>query len=147
MIILLNQKDNETAEKILEVQLPAYQIEADLIGFDGIPQLIESAEDIAASNETFIGYVTEGEIRGVLSYEAAGGFLEICRLVIHPNYFRLGIASNLVSYLLKHNTEKKMKVSTGSKNIPAKSLYRSFGFQEIEELEVASGIFITVFER
>jgi hypothetical protein len=41
----------------------------------------------------------------------------------------------------------KSNVSTGAKNIPAKNLYKLFGFQEINDIEVAPTIFITLFEK
>ncbi|MDQ0859244.1 N-acetyltransferase [Bacillus sp. V2I10] len=147
MIKHLNHKEYSTAEKILRIQIPAYQIEADLIGFRDIPQLKETAKDIADSEETFIGCIIDNEIRGVLSYERDAETLNICRLVIHPNYFRLGIASTLLDYFLKQNTNNRVKVSTGTKNIPAITLYQSFKFMKTGEIEVAPGVSITVLEK
>ncbi|MGG4489270.1 GNAT family N-acetyltransferase [Metabacillus idriensis] len=147
MIKHLNHKDYSTAEKILQIQIPAYLFEAELIGFKGIPQLKETASDITGSSETFIGCMMDNEIRGVLSYEREEEDLNICRLVVHPDYFRLGIASTLLDYLLKKNSNKRVTVSTGSKNIPAIALYQSFGFKKIKEREAAPGVKITLLQN
>jgi ribosomal protein S18 acetylase RimI-like enzyme len=42
---------------------------------------------------------------------------------------------------------KVFRVSTGTKNLPAKILYRKNGFQEMAEIQVADMIFVTQFER
>jgi hypothetical protein len=39
MIKMLITKDRTVAQKILEVQIPSYRVEAELIGFQGIPPL------------------------------------------------------------------------------------------------------------
>ncbi|MCM3595854.1 GNAT family N-acetyltransferase [Metabacillus idriensis] len=147
MIKHLNHRDYSTAEKILGIQIPAYLIEAEIIGFRDIPQLKETPKDIAASTETFIGCMLENDIRGVLSYERGEEALNICRLVVHPGFFRLGMASTLLDYLLKKNLNKRVTVSTGSKNFPAIALYQSFGFEKTKEIEVAPGVRITLLQN
>lgn len=60
MIQLLNQKDPHTARGIVNVQRPAYEREAEIIQFQGIPRLNETVFDVMDSRETFIGSF-EGE--------------------------------------------------------------------------------------
>ncbi|WP_404451001.1 GNAT family N-acetyltransferase [Virgibacillus necropolis] len=148
MIVKLNNRDKSEVQNILNVQLLAYQVEANLIEFDGIPQLNDTVDSIMGSNETFIGYKYERELAGFISYEALEDELDICRLVVHPNYFRKGIASKLLNYVMSENSEvNRFTVSTGSKNIPAISLYERFGFTPYQKVEVATGIYITLLEK
>ncbi|PLT33680.1 GNAT family N-acetyltransferase [Bacillus sp. V5-8f] len=148
MIVKLSPTEKEDAENILKIQIPAYKVEAKLINFDGIPQLKDTIDEIMKSDETFIGYMVEGELAGFISYIVQDSEIEICRLVVHPGHFRKGIAKKLLGFIVGHvaNYNHKVMVSTGSKNFPAKSLYHSFGFTHVKEIEVSPGIFISLME-
>ncbi|WP_342542668.1 GNAT family N-acetyltransferase [Paenisporosarcina sp. FSL H8-0542] len=133
--------DLTLAHKILAIQRPSYQIEADLIGFQGIPALSETAEDIVNSKETFIGYFEDDQLLGVLSYEENEDFVDICRLVVAPASFRKGIGRQLVSYIMEEiRGSREVVVSTGLKNIPAVTLYEKLGFQQERTVEIAPGV-------
>jgi ribosomal protein S18 acetylase RimI-like enzyme len=145
MIRELNNKHKETAEKILAVQLPAYKVEAELMNFDGIPQLQDTVNSIIQSNETFVGYLIEDVLAGFISYTNDEDFFQICRLVVNPYHFRKGIAKRLLGYLIEHvSKECKATVTTGAKNVPAKNLYKIYGFHEVKDIEVAPNVFITL---
>lgn len=147
MINALNHRDVDMAAQILAVQLPAYRVEAELIGFDGIPPLRDTAESIMGSEEQFVGFMRGGGLAGFISYELQEDAVDICRLVVDPSCFRQGIARKLLTHVLQGVGErKKVTVSTGTKNEPAKVLYRSFGFAWKKEIEVAPGVSITEFE-
>ncbi|ALC83603.1 MULTISPECIES: GNAT family N-acetyltransferase [Bacillus] len=147
MIKKLNATDKETAKKMIDVQLPSYKAEAELIGFYGIPQLNDTVESIMENDEIFIGYFFDEELAAFISYTEEQNEFDICRLVVHPNHFRKGIAKKLLEHVLKNRTNgKKVIVSTGAKNVPAKNLYAFFGFEEVKNIEVAPGIFLTFME-
>ena len=146
MIQTLNNRELKTAEDIQRIQQPAYQIEANLMGFQGIPQLAESIVEIQNSNELFIGFVEE-EIKGFISYTEEEGLIDIYRLVVHPAHFRQGIARKLIRFLLDQYPAHEFIVSTGTANEPAKNLYRSFGFIEQDVFEVAPGVTCTNFHK
>ncbi|WP_141432065.1 GNAT family N-acetyltransferase [Bacillus sp. 03113] len=148
MISQLNVNKKRVANEILSIQIPAYKVEAALIGFDGIPALKDTIETIMECRETFIGYVLNQDLVGFISYTESDNQLDICRLVVHPLHFRKGIGKELVQNILdKVSVNKKIVVSTGKKNTPAKKLYSSLGFHECKDVEVAPGIFITFFEK
>lgn len=146
MFIQLDQKNEKTAGEIQKIQRQAYQIEADLIGFDGIPQLAETAAEVQKSEEIFIGYIKE-ELLGFISYKEKNGLIDIHRLAIDPWHFRKGIAKSLLTFLLEQFSGREVIVSTGTANIPARKLYESFGFQEQEIIEVAPEITCAIYRK
>lgn len=144
MIQILDHKEKGTAEKMLAIQLPAYQIEAELIEFEGIPQLNDTPQSIMSSEEVFLGYFEQSALAGFISYTETNELIDICRLVVHPNHFRKGIASSLLKDLLANKKKsQEVIVSTGAKNNPAIKLYEHFGFVKMEDIEVAPNFFIT----
>ncbi|TQR18970.1 GNAT family N-acetyltransferase [Psychrobacillus vulpis] len=144
MIRLLDHKEESTAEKMLAVQIPAYKIEAEWIGFDGIPQLRDTIHDIIISEEVFIGNYEGTQLAGFVSFTKTDELLDICRLVVHPYYFRKGIATALLKHVLSLKLEnQQVLVSTGAKNTPAIQLYENFGFKKSKDIEVEPNFFIT----
>ncbi|TDQ42575.1 GNAT family N-acetyltransferase [Aureibacillus halotolerans] len=150
MITQLNHTDVSTAKSILHVQKPAYDIEAKRIQFDGIPALQDTAETIQKSKECFLGYTdsTSGRLAGVLAYDRTAKGTDITRLVVHPDFFRGGIASALLAHLLQLKESGPMiTVSTGAKNAPAVRLYEKHHFTRTGDAEVAPGFFITHLQK
>lgn len=144
MIQLLNHRQKEIADQLLAVQLPAYQIEAELIQFNGIPQLNDTSQSLMSSDEIFLGYFEGLKLAGFISYTETKELIDICRLVVHPNYFRKGIASLLLTYLLStKQSVQQIVVTTGAKNTPAIRLYERFGFSKTKDIEVEPNFFIT----
>ena len=149
MIKQINHQDRQTAKQILDVQIPAYKIEAQIIGFDGIPQLRDTVETIENSTELFIGYIHENQIIAFLSYSKDENEYQICRLVVQPAYFKQGIARKLLKYFVNEIVipHEKVIVSTGADNVPAINLYKSEGFAFLKNIEVAPNFYISLFER
>jgi ribosomal protein S18 acetylase RimI-like enzyme len=104
--------------------------------------------DLACCGETFYGYFVGGEMVGAVSYKVETGVMDVHRLVVHPEHFRKGIARSLMKHI--EYTEASLSeivFSTGSKNLPARRLYRSPGFAQKREVEVARGLRVTLFEK
>lgn len=144
MITTIDHRDEKTAKAIQSIQRPAYRIEAELMGFGGIPHITETVEEIQQSDEIFLGFHEEF-LEGFISYKEEEGVVDIYRLVVDPLQFRRGIARQLVDHLLKEKKPAEFIVSTGTANEPARKLYESFGFQEDETFEVAPGVTCTQF--
>ena len=84
------------------------------------------------------------KLLGFISYEYEGDVVSICRLVVHPNYFRKGIASELLQHVLSATPKAvSIIVSTGAKNLPALALYERHHFYKVHDIEVEPTIFIT----
>lgn len=147
-IELLDLRDRLIAEHVLDLQKHSYQVEADLIGFDGIPPLHDTLESIRACQEIFCGLRVGADLAGVIAYERHEEAIEICRMMVHPGYFRQGIASRLLRFVEDaHADVRVFRVSTGSRNLPAVRLYQREGFVALEERPVAPGVFVTLFEK
>lgn len=148
MIAKLDLKDNETAKKVLELQIASYKIEADLIGFDEIPPLKDTINALKECDENFYGYYRNNMLAGIISFKVFENVIDIHRVAVHPHYFRMGIADKLIKYMegLESNI-KKVIVCTGKDNLPAVHLYLKNGYKKKNDIEISKGIFITEFEK
>ncbi|MFK7800986.1 MAG: GNAT family N-acetyltransferase [Anaerolineae bacterium] len=126
MIKPLEHKELQTAEKILEISHQSYEIEASIIGADSFPPLRETTIDILESGNLFYGFMTHHELVAVIEFEDQVECWLIARLVVHPSFFRQGIASQLILFAKK--SLGSCIVSTAENNIPAISLYEKLGF-------------------
>ncbi|WP_394579045.1 GNAT family N-acetyltransferase [Cytobacillus firmus] len=147
MIKEINIKDRKAAEQVLSVQLPAYKIEAEIIGYPDLPPLKDTVNTLQITGETFFGYFTGKKLCGVISFKQEKGVLDIHRLIVHPEYFRMGIAQELLNYIERRPMIEKMVVTTGSKNTPAVAFYRKSGFREVEKISINDSLTITALEK
>ena len=144
----LNLSDHSTARSLLELQRIAYQIEADIIGNNQIPPLHETLSELQSCGETFYGYFVEDALAGALAYKLIGPTLDIHRLMVHPNFFRQGIARKLIEHVeLLHPEAERAIVQTGSLNQPAVKLYQQLGYRIVDTKEVSPNLLITRFEK
>lgn len=127
----------DIAKEVLDIQLPAYQIEAELIGFDEIPTLKDTVETLQQCGEIFYGYYIDGTLCGIISFVIASSVLDIHRLFVNPGHFRKGIAKQLLDHILSVETGfDTVVVKTGAKNIPALRFYNNNGFVQEEDLVI-----------
>ncbi len=139
--------DRATAQQVLALQKASYAIEAELIGFANLPPLFETAEDLQSSGETFYGYFVDEQLAGAIAYKIEESLLDIHRMMVHPDFFRRGIARQLLELVLAIPDIQRVIVMTGAANEPAKRLYITFGFQEIAQEKVIEGLLISRFEK
>jgi ribosomal protein S18 acetylase RimI-like enzyme len=143
----LDNTNIEAAEQIIKLQKASYIVEAELIGFMQIPPLLELPEDIQNSREIYYGYFVEADLAGIISYTVEKDVLDICKVAVHPDFFKRGIATKLIKLVEQTDGINSIIVSTGLKNSPAVNLYTSLGFVETHVCEVEKGIFIINFEK
>lgn len=141
--MILDLSDDTVLHELWTVQRLAYAVEAELIGFDGIPPLHETLDELRATTETFLGLYDEEGLVGAVSYRLEESTVDICRLVVHPRAHRRGIASKLLDAL----PDGPQVVSTGTRNEPALRLYLKRGFTETGTREVAPGVSLTDLAR
>ncbi|QDS34829.1 GNAT family N-acetyltransferase [Brevibacillus brevis] len=146
MIVRLDLQDEQTVQKLWNMQQRAYRVEAELIGTEDIPPLRESVEQLRTCGETFYGYIEEGELAGAVSFLIEGETLDIHRMIVDPVHFRKGIASQLLASVHEHSCSK-IVVATGSLNEPAVRLYERHGFTLTDQKEVMPGLRLSFFEK
>jgi ribosomal protein S18 acetylase RimI-like enzyme len=148
MIREIDQTDPEIAKRLLVIQHRAYAVEAELIGFDGIPPLQEDLAGLMASTEHWLGRFAGDELVGAVAYEFPDDrTIDISRLIVDPSHARRGHGRALLDHLDELEPRPISLVSTGTANTPAVSLYQSRGYTETNRLEVAPGVQITQFRR
>lgn len=144
----LELADGATAATVYRIGRAAYAVEAELIGFDGIPALGESLAQMRARALHWVGAVSEdGEIAGFLAWEAeADGTVRIDRLCVAPAWFRRGVASLLLRHALTELfPARRVEVTTGAANAPAVTLYERLGFTRGEDFSPAPGLVMASF--
>lgn len=148
MIKKIDITNLKLAKEVLSVQLPSYQVEAELIDFYDIPPLKDTVSTLRRCGETFYGCYVDGELGGVISIKVEEGLIDIHRLMVHPKHFRKGIARRLLEFVESNGDgDETLIVSTGSKNAPAIYFYEKSGFVKTGEVKVMEGLSITSFEK
>ncbi|MGF7056950.1 GNAT family N-acetyltransferase [Brassicibacter mesophilus] len=148
MIKKLNLNDTETVKRVLELQIASYKVEADILGFYEIPPLKDTIDSLKKCDEIFYGYHIRDALAGIISYKTINDTLDIHRVAVHPNFFRIGVGGKLVDYVEGNERAiNRIIVCTGNMNIPAVSLYLKKGYKKINDIEVSKGIYLTQFEK
>ncbi|MFB7170871.1 GNAT family N-acetyltransferase [Streptomyces sp. NPDC056254] len=146
----LDLADDATAVAVHRIGRAAYAVEAEIIGFDGIPALREGLAEMRAQDLRWVGAVAEGgELAGFLAWEEApGGAIGIDRLCVAPAFFRRGVASLLLRHALAELFPgRPVHVTTGAANAPAVRLYEGFGFARGADFSPVPGLAMATFSR
>ncbi|TCC52292.1 GNAT family N-acetyltransferase [Kribbella capetownensis] len=148
MISPLDLSDRTLVERLLAIQHAAYAVEAELIGFDGIPPLQEDLAGLMSSTEHWLGRYDGDVLVGAVAYEFPDDdTVEISRLIVDPSYARRGHGRALLDHLDQQERRPTSLVSTGSANTPAVTLYKSRGYAETSRTTIAPGVQLTHFHR
>lgn len=148
MISKIDVSQIENAEAVFTLQIPSYKVEASIIGTADLPPLKETAEDIQASEDNYFAYYDEDELCGVVAIELVGKVIYLNKLIIHPSHFRKGIAQLLIDYIEgAYPAVEVIKVSTGSKNVPAIQFYKKNGFDQVNTMKVSEQLSLSFFEK
>ncbi|MFE3631088.1 GNAT family N-acetyltransferase [Streptomyces goshikiensis] len=147
----LDLTDDRTARAVHRIGLAAYAVEAELIGFDGIPALGESLAELRARPLRWLGAVgPEGAIGGFLAWEETppGEPVRLDRLCVDPARLRRGIASLLLRHALTELfAGRVVEVTTGAANAPAVTLYERLGFVRGADFSPVPGLTMASFSR
>jgi ribosomal protein S18 acetylase RimI-like enzyme len=144
----LDVSDRALAERLLEIQHRAYAVEAELIGFDGIPPLQEDLAGLMSSTEHWLGRYDGDVLVGAVAYEFPDAdTVDISRLIVDPTHARRGHGRALLDHLDQLEPRPISVVATGTANTPAVTLYTSRGYHETARIEIAPGVTVTQFSR
>lgn len=146
MIIEELRLDNpEHLQQILSLQQKAYRVEAELIGCSDLPPLKDTKLSLQTCGETFYGVIDQDKLVGFISYKYKDSIVGIHRLAVNPDYFRQGIASRLLQFVLAFPEVYGWVVQTGKANTPAVRCYLKHGFCLQSEETTHEGIEIARF--
>ena len=140
MIKKLNNSNAQTAKQICTTFQRSYKVEAQLIGVVDFPPLLRSAKDIEHSDTSFYGFIVNTCLAAVIEVTIKDMRLEIDSLTVDPDYFKQGIASKLISYVLEIGNFPEAMVETAVANTPAINLYSKHGFIEFKRWTPSHGI-------
>jgi GNAT superfamily N-acetyltransferase len=130
-------------QDLLAMQHAAYAVEAKIIEDDRIPTLHETLEELCAEQLTWLGAFDDDRLVGAVAWSETARMVDIDRLVVDPGVHRRGIGGALVSEVMARAGDRRVVVSTGRANVPARTLYERFGFGRVEDVEVIPGLWIT----
>ena len=147
MIQQLKNKDLHISTKIRLVFQASYAIEAKLLKAADFPPLKRPLDDYVNTNNSFFGYLKKDELAGIIEIHEASNFTHIQSLVVHPKFFKQGIAGKLLEFVFDLYNSKLFMVETGVDNGPATKLYEKFGFTEVKQWNTDHGIRKIRFEK
>ena len=140
MIALLEHNTTNIAADIYEIFQASYRIEAQLIGTSNFPPLQRTVSDIAQSLTMFYGAKVDSALAGVIEIEYNNKQLSINSLTVSPDFFRRGIAGQLMRHVLTTFEIEHAVVETASVNMPAIELYKKHGFVQFKCWTPSHGI-------
>ena len=147
MISQLGHTKENIARSIRDVFQASYAVEAELLKAVDFPPLKRPLEDFINSSNTFFGFWIGNELVAVAEIKYEQNFFHIQSLVVHPNFFRRGVASKIMTFVIEQYGSKMLMVETGLDNAPAIALYKRFGFVEVKQWMTDIGIMKVRFER
>ena len=147
MIQKLQNSNREIAISIRAIFQASYAIEAKLLNAVDFLPLKRTLENYIKCDNDFYGYFKGKDLASVIEIKHHSDFTHIQSLVVHPNFFRQGIAQELMKFILKSYNTKPIIVETGVDNGPATQLYKKFNFIEIKQWDTNHGVRKVRFER
>ncbi|MBP1906368.1 ribosomal protein S18 acetylase RimI-like enzyme [Paenibacillus turicensis] len=146
MIVPLSLQNADVVEQLWHLQHIAYRLEAIALGLQEYPPLADTFDSIRNSTQSYYGWMDDQEeLRGAIAVSdhrenQPPRTIKINRLMVHNDYLRQGIGRSLVQYIVNAYPDLDIEVIAGAQNIPAISLYQSFGFEQRESYVVESGV-------
>ncbi len=140
MIQKLDNKNRAVSKKIRAVFQASYAIEAALLNAKNFPPLQRTLEQFLESNTIFFGVLKNDEFAGVIEISEYHSHTHINSLVVEPKFFRQGIASKLMQFVIHKFDSKRFTVETGVLNTPACQLYKNFNFKEVMQWDTDHGV-------
>ncbi|MGW0807086.1 GNAT family N-acetyltransferase [Nonomuraea sp. NPDC002799] len=143
LITEISPAEDALGAELFSLQRAAYAVEAEIIKDDRIPPLHESLDELRAQPLRWLGAMdADGRLAGAVAWEETADEVDVNRLVVRPDAARRGIGRALVKEVMARAGERRVVVSTGRDNVPARTLYERLGFVLTGEVEVIPRLWI-----
>ena len=139
----INKAETEDIAALYQLQLIAFASEAEMIGSRDVPALMETEEEHHAdfANWQTLKLVDDNnKIIGAIRFRKDDGFIDVGRLMIHPDYRRQGLAQMLLSEVDKLCPSEIKELYTCTKSWTNIRLYERMGYKSYKEHSEASGL-------
>ena len=128
---------------LYDLQLLAFESEAEMIGSRDVPALMESREH---HREDFPNWITmklvkeDGEMVGAIRYRPDGDIIDVGRLMVHPDYRRQGLAQRMLAEVDRACPDTVRELYTCTKSWINIRLYDKMGYVPVKEVTEPSGL-------
>ena len=139
MMTTIAQASPEDAEAILELQMLAYQSEAQLYNDFDIPPLTQTLDEWRSdfTRAVFLKAEVEGKIIGSVKGHQIGETCYVERLIVHPDYQGQGIGTALMKQIESHFEQaQRFELFTGHKSERNIRLYERLGYKPFKSEEI-----------
>lgn len=147
MITILEHTNLNTAKAIRTIFQMSYAIEAKLLNADYFPPLHREIKDFTNCENIFYGHYKNNILTAVAEIKHEDKTTHIQSLVVHPNFFKQGIAQELIKFIFKSFHPEMFTVETGADNIPACCLYEKMGFSKTSKWMTKHNIIKVSYEK
>ena len=134
-MVIGHAKENDIPE-LYQLQLLAFESEAEMIESRDVPALQETEKE---NCKDFSNWTTlkleedDGKIIGAIRYRRNSDFVEVGRLMVHPNYRRCGLAQILLSEVDSECAGERNELYTCTKSWSNILLYEKMGYKAYKE--------------
>ncbi len=125
------QKEGDD-DKLTILELSSFDLEQINLQYDQFPNIwdYKTFED-DFNNSKYIVAKQNNEIVGFAGFRIVLNEMEIMNIVTRVDKYNQGIASNMLSYIIRKNKVEKINLEVNENNIKAIKLYSKFGFRQV----------------
>ena len=143
MRITIEKAREQDIPELYQLQLLAFESEAEMIGSRAVPALMESE---AHYREDFPNWTTlklvepSGKIVAAIRYRLEGGLVDVGRLMVRPDCRRQGLAQQMLAQVDRAHPQEIKELYTCTKSWINIRLYEKVGYRAVKEVTEDSGL-------
>ena len=149
-MIVIEKACKEDLAEILKLQYIAYQSEAMLFGTTDIPPLKQTLEEVLQEFQRGIilkATDENGNIIGSVRAYQENGTAYIGKLMVHPDFQKMGIGSMLLSEIEKQFPALRYELFTSTRSVRNIRLYQKLGYRIFKEEAISEELQFVYMEK